>query len=271
MGDYRPRIVDEELQRRLKGTGAVVIEGPRACGKTATARNVAASEALLDTDEDLREAVSVNPALALNGDTPRLIDEWQVAPGIWNHVRRAVDDRRELGQFILTGSAVPADDITRHSGAGRITRLQMRPMSLYELGHSGGEISLDRLLSGEEMEGVATDTKIEEIAEHVAIGGWPGIQTTTQDEALRTTRGYVEEVARADVSRVDQRRRDPAKVTQLLVSLARNVATHVAATTLAADAGGADGPLDDDTVREYLAALERLMVVENQPAWSPHL
>ena len=269
--DYRPRIVDEELQRRLKGTGAVVIEGPRACGKTATARNVAASEALLDTDDDLREAVSVNPALVLNGDTPRLIDEWQVAPGIWNHVRRTVDDRRELGQFILTGSAVPADDITRHSGAGRITRLQMRPMSLFELGHSGGEISLGRLLSGEEMEGVATDTSIEEIAEHIAIGGWPGIQTATRDEALRTTRGYLEEVARADVSRVDQRRRDPAKVTQLLVGLARNVATHVAATTLAADAGGTDGPLDDDTVREYLTVLERLMVVENQPAWSPHL
>jgi hypothetical protein len=269
--NYQPRIVDDELQRRLKAAGAVVIEGPRACGKTVTARSIAASEALLDTDEELREAVSVNPSLVLNGDTPRLVDEWQVAPNVWNHVRRAVDDRRDVGQFVLTGSALPADDITRHSGAGRMTRLHMRPMSLYEMGRSGGEISLGGLLSGEPVEGVAVDSSIEEIAELIAVGGWPGIQTVGREEALLTTRGYIEEVARVDVSRVDQRRRDPAKVRKLLVSLARNVATHVAATTLAADAGGSDGALDDDTVREYLDVLERLMVVENQPPWSPHL
>jgi len=268
---YRPRIVDDELLKRLGGTGAVVIEGARACGKTATARNVAASEALLDTDDDMREAVSVNPALVLNGDTPRLIDEWQVAPGIWNHVRRAVDDRQEQGQFILTGSAVPVDDMTRHSGAGRITRLRMRPMSLYELGRSSGEVSLSELLQGKSMDGASTDISIDRIAEDIALGGWPGIQEVGRDEALRTTRGYVEEVARADMSRVDRKRRDPVRVKRLLVSLARNVATHVAATTLAADAGGPDGPLVDDTAREYLDVLERLMVVENQPAWSPHL
>lgn len=269
--DYRPRIVDDELLRRLDGTGAVVIEGARACGKTVTARNVAASEALLDTDDEMREAVSVNPALVLDGDTPRLIDEWQVAPAIWNLVRRAVDDRRQLGQFILTGSAIPTDDITRHSGAGRFTRLRMRPMSLYELGRSDGAVSLAGLLRGEPMDVVSTGQGIERIAEDIALGGWPGLQAAGRDEALRAMRGYIEEVARADMSRVDERRRDPAKVRRLLVSLARNVATHVTATTLAADAGGPDGPLDDDTVREYLDVLERLMVVENQPAWSPHL
>lgn len=268
---YQPRIADEELARRLRGVGAVVIEGPRACGKTATARNIAASEALLDTDQNMRRAVSVNPALVLEGDIPRLIDEWQLAPAVWNLVRRAVDDRQESGQFILTGSAIPTDDITRHSGAGRFARLRMRPMSLFESGRSTGAVALGRLLAGEPMEGVRTDATIADIADAVAMGGWPGIQHLDIEDALLRNRGYVNEIARVDLDRVDERQRDPGKVGQLLASLARNVATHAAATTLAADAGGSDGPLDDDTVREYLEALERLMVVENQPAWSPHL
>jgi len=268
---YTPRIVDGELLDRLRGTGAVVVEGARACGKTATARNVAASEALLDTDVNLRRAVSVNPALVLDGETPRLIDEWQLAPAIWNLVRRAVDDRQQQGQFILTGSAIPTDDITRHSGAGRFTRLRMRPMSLFESGKSSGAVSLAGLLSGQPIEGVRTEATIGDIADAIAVGGWPGLQDTAREDALRAIRGYVGEIARTDVSRVDERRRDPDKVGRLLVSLARNVTTHVAATTLATDAGGSDGPLDDDTVREYLEVLERLMVVENQPAWSPHL
>jgi predicted AAA+ superfamily ATPase len=271
MDGYKPRIADRELSDRLEGTGAVLIEGPRACGKTATARNVAASEALLDVDDNMRQAVSVNPALVLDGDNPRLIDEWQVAPAIWNLVRRAVDDRRKPGQFILTGSAMPTDDITRHSGAGRFTRLRMRPMSLFETGKSTGAVSLADLLAGESMEGVRTEGTIAEIADSIAVGGWPGLQDVNREDALRAIRGYVTEISRADVGRVDDRRRDPAKVGKLLVSLARNVATHVAATTLAADAGGPDGPLDDDTVREYLEILERLMVVESQPPWSPHL
>jgi predicted AAA+ superfamily ATPase len=269
--DYRARIVDRELRVRLAGTGAVVIEGPRACGKTATARNVAASEALLDTDRNMREAVTVNPALVLAGETPRLIDEWQVAPEIWNHLRRAVDDRGRPGQFILTGSATPADDATRHSGAGRITRLRMRPMSLFESGRSDGTVSLAQLLGGESMRGARSDLTISEIATEAAVGGWPGLRDSGTDQALRSLRGYIDEIGRVDISRVDEKRRDPNRVGRLLVSLARNVATHAAATTLAKDAGGSDGPLDDDTVREYVDALERLMVIENQPAWAPHL
>jgi len=268
---YAPRIVDLELTERLAATGAVVIEGPKACGKAATARNVAASEALLDTDDNLREAVTVNPAFVLDGETPRLIDEWQIAPAIWNHVRRTVDDRRSPGQFILTGSAVPADDVTRHSGAGRITRLRMRPMSLFERGWSDGAASLDRLLAGEPAAGVRSDLPIAELAEMAAVGGWPGLREIEIGQALRVLRGYVDEISRVDVSRVDEKRRDPRRVRRLLSSLARNVATQATATTLAKDAGGSDGPLDDDTVREYLDALERLMVIENQPAWAPHL
>lgn len=269
--NYSPRIVDDELSALLEAAGAVVIEGPRGCGKTATARNVAASEALLDVDEDMRNAVTVNPAVVLNGQAPRLIDEWQLAPAIWNHVRRAVDDRQQGGQFILTGSAIPADDITRHSGAGRFTRLRMRPMSLFELGRSSGQISLANLLAGERPESVACDASVETIASDIAIGGWPVLRDLAVPKALRILRDYIGEVSRVDVSRIDQARRDPARVEQLLRSLARNVATHVAATTLAADAGGSDGPLNDDTVREYLDVLERLMVVENQPAWATHL
>ena len=268
---YTPRIVDGELSSLLEASGAVLIEGARGCGKTASGRHISASEALLDVDDDMRNAINVNPAAVLDGKTPRLIDEWQLAPAIWNHVRRAVDDRREPGQFILTGSAVPTDDVTRHSGAGRFTRLRMRPMSLFELGRSDGPISLTGLLTGEEQEGVACDLSVQELADDIAVGGWPALRDLTVPKAQRVLRDYIGELCRVDVNKVGEVRRDPARVERLLVSLARNVATHAAATTLAADAGGSDGPLNDDTVREYLDALERLMVVENQPAWSTHL
>jgi hypothetical protein len=268
---YRPRIIDAELVARLSATGAVVIEGPKACGKTATARQVAASEVLLDVDANARQAIAVDPALVLDGETPRLIDEWQLEPEIWNHIRRAIDDRGQPGQFILTGSAVPADDITRHTGAGRITRLRMRPMTLFETSRSNGNISLAQLLAGEPARSADPGLTVADLAEEIAIGGWPGFRDLTLDQSLRAVRDYLDEIRRVDVRRVDGTRRDPSKVGQLLRSLARNVATYAAATTLANDTGGADGPLKDDTVRAYLDALERLMIVEDQPAWAPHL
>jgi uncharacterized protein len=256
---------------RLSAVGAVVIEGPKACGKTATARQIAASEVLLDVDANARRAIAVDPALVLDGPTPRLIDEWQIEPTIWNHVRRAIDERSDPGQFILTGSAVPADDVTRHTGAGRIARLRMRPMSLFEAGRSDGRVSLKELLEGEV--GTSTDPglTVADLAEILALGGWPGLRGRGVADGLRAVRDYLDEIARVDVARLDGTRRDPNRVSRLLASLARNVATHVAATTLAKDTGGAEGPLKDDTVREYLAALERLMVIEDQPAWAPHL
>jgi len=251
--------------------GAVVVEGPKACGKTATARQVAASEVLLDVDVNARHAVAVDPALVLAGETPRLIDEWQVEPAIWNHVRREVDDRGAPAQFILTGSAVPPDDITRHTGAGRITRLRMRPMSLFETGRSTGDISLADLLVGQAARSPDPGLAVADIAQEVSIGGWPGLRGLALGQALRAVRGYLDEIRRIDIDRVDGTRRDPEKVLQLLRALARNVATHASVTTLAADAGEWDGPLKRDTVSEYLAALGRLMVVEDQPAWAPHL
>ncbi len=254
-------------------TGAVVIEGPKACGKTVTGRGMAASEVLLDVDEEARLAVGVDPALVLAGDTPRLIDEWQNEPSIWNHVRRAVDDRGRPGQFILTGSAVPADDVTRHSGAGRLTRLRMRPMSLFETGHATGAIALQALLDGGPPRSPATEYTVRHVAEWIAAGGWPGHldRGLTPADVRRTNRDYLDEIRRVDVPRVDGARRDPEKIGRLLRSLARNVATQASVATMAADAGGADTPLKTHTAQAYLSALARLMIVEDQPAWTAHL
>ena len=248
---YQHRVLDAELARRLASTGAVLIEGPKASGKTATARQFAASEVLLDVDDNARRAAAVDPRLLLAGAVPRLIDEWQVEPAIWNHIRRVVDDRQKPGQFILTGSSVPADDITRHTGAGRITRLRMRTMSLFETGHSTGAASLQGLLQGADPTSRDSGLTITGIAERVVAGGWPALGDRTVAQSLRAVRDYLDEIRRVDIGRVGQTRRDPEKVGRVLRSLARNVSTCVAATTLALDAGGSDGPLKDDTVRDY--------------------
>lgn len=271
MSEYRKRVVDGELAARLSSVGAVLIEGPKACGKTATARQVAASEVLLDVDTNARRAVALDPGLVLDGPVPRLIDEWQVEPDIWNHIRRAVDDRKASGQFILTGSAVPADQITRHTGAGRIARLRMRPMSLFETGHSTGTVSLAELLAGGPARSANPGLTVTDLVQRLAVGGWPGLLGLGVEESLQAVRDYLEEIRRVDIGRVDATRREPEKVGRLLRSLARNVSSYAAATTLAADAGGSDNALDDDTAREYLDALHRLMVLEDQPAWAPHL
>lgn len=268
---YQPRIADTELEQRLSSAGGVVIEGPRACGKTATARQKAASEVLLDIDEEARRTIAIDAALVLEGETPRLIDEWQVEPSIWNHIRRAVDDRARSGQFILTGSAIPADDITRHTGAGRLARLRMRPMSLFETGHASGMISVAGLLDGVPPRSPRAELSVRSVAELVSVGGWPGHLGRSLKDAQRANRDYLTEICRGDIERVDGIRRDPDKVRRFLQSLARNVATQVAVSTMAKDAGGADGALRANTAHEYLAALERLMIVEDQPAWTPHL
>ncbi len=171
---YYPRIADLELKQRLEATGAVVVEGPRACGKTELARQVAASEVLLDIDEEARRAIAVDPTLVLEGNSPRLIDEWQIEPVIWNHIRRYVDQKQQVGQFILTGSSVPADDVTRHTGAGRIARLRLRTLSLFESGYSSGELSLNDLFAGQFSNSADHGLNLKEIVERLCIGGWPG-------------------------------------------------------------------------------------------------
>ena len=268
---YYPRIADRELTERLESAGVVVIEGPKACGKTATAKQVAKSEVLLDVDENARRAIAVDPALVLAGDTPRLIDEWQVEPAIWNHVRRLADQHQQAGQFILTGSAVPADNITRHTGAGRISRLRLRTMSFAETGFSSVNISLGDLFDGHYSGSADPGHKLGDITEQLCRGGWPGSLNLQLQPCLRARRDYLEEIQRLDIRRVDGIRRDPEKVARVIRSLACNIATEVSASSIAADAGGADGPFNDDTVRDYLSALSRLMICEEQPAWPTHL
>ena len=265
---YLHRIVDETLAARLRSAGAVLIEGPRACGKTATGKHHASSEILLDVDAGLRQAAELEPRLVLDGPAPRLLDEWQTVPSIWNHVRRAVDTG---GRFILTGSAVPSDDTTRHTGAGRVSRLAMRPMSLFESGHSTGENSVGAMLRSEPVPARISRTTLTDLVDLVCRGGWPGMLGAATDDALRFARDYMEEIRRADIGRVDGIRRDPVLVRRVLQSLARNAATEAAVSVIAADAGGSGGPLRPETVQSYLNALERVFVIADQPAWSVHL
>jgi len=268
---YLPRVVDAELDARLAAAGAVVIEGPKASGKTETARQRAASSVLLDVDENARRAAVVDPSLVLEGAVPRLIDEWQIEPGLWNHVRRAVDDRGRAGQFVLTGSSVPAEDMARHTGAGRFSFLRMRPMSLYESGHTNGAVSLAGLLAGDTPRSDDPGVSVADLADRITAGGWPAQHGRRVVDAARAARDYLEQVRQVDVPRVGGPRRDPARIERLLRSLARNTASEVGVSLLAADAGGGDRPLGRQTVADYLNILDQLMVIEDQPAWAPHL
>ncbi|MCL1586965.1 MAG: DUF4143 domain-containing protein [Actinomycetia bacterium] len=271
MDTYRARVVDAELTERLSSLGAVLIEGPRACGKTETARRRAASEVLLDVDVAAIEAAALDPRLVLAGPRPRLIDEWQIAPTIWNHVRRASDDAGEPGQFILTGSSAPTDDITRHSGAGRISRLRMRPMSLLESGISTGDVSLRSMLRSVGVSGRDSGLVLGDLIEWTCRGGWPGTVDESLGRSCRFVRDYLDEVRRADLRHLDGTRRDPALVLQVLRSLSRNVSTEASSRTLAADAGGSGGPIDPRTLKSYVGVLERVFVVETQLAWAPQI
>ena len=248
----------------------VLIEGPRGCGKTTTGRFLSASEALLDEDPNALMQVSLRSSAVLEGPTPRLIDKWQLAPGIWNMVRRASDDRRRPGQFILTGSANPPDDTTRHSGVGRVARVRMRPMSLFESGVSSGAISLAGLFDGRECSASAPDVDLEDIVKATCRGGWPQCRELDVDTAQDFLVSYLDEISRVDISRVDGVRRDPIGVHRLLRSLGRNVSTTAGFRTLATDTGG-ERPIDRRTVAQYMKSLERLFVVENLPAWLPRL
>jgi predicted AAA+ superfamily ATPase len=268
---YLPRTVDAELAALLAANGAVVIEGPKACGKTETARQQAASEVLLDIDVNAQQAAALDPGLILPGDHPRLIDEWQLQPAIWNHVRRAVDAEKKPGMYILTGSAVPADDQTRHTGAGRFGRVRMRPMSLAEAGVSTRQISLRGLLAGEATRSPDPGLAIEDLLEEVVRGGWPGFRDLELPAATRAVRDYLDQVRRTDINAVDGVKRDPERVRAVLQSLARHSATQAKLTTIAKDASGPDARIKDDTVAGYLRALSRLMIIEDQPAWTPHL
>jgi predicted AAA+ superfamily ATPase len=269
---YKLRIIEEELSRKLDASGALLIRGPKSCGKTETAKQFARSILQVDLDEQIPFFMSADPRRLLLGETPRLIDEWQEEPKLWNYIRHEVDNRKTKGQFILTGSANPTEDVKLHSGAGRFTSLAMRTMSWKEMDYSSGEVHLSDLLKGIQPQLVDEGTDLELIIERIMKGGWPALLESTVDEALLINRAYVDLLAEVDISRVSNVKRDPLKVKALLKSLARNTATLVENTTLAADMKEHEkSELSRPTIVDYLDALDRLMITDDQPAFNPHI
>jgi uncharacterized protein len=269
-----PRLIDAALRDRLGVFGAVVLEGPKGVGKTTTALIHVASAVRFDQSESDRRAAELSPRTLLAGAVPRLLDEWQLVPSLWNAVRAAVDERQQPGQFLLTGSAAPADDITRHRGAGRFGRLRLRPMASVESGNSSGAMSLRALLARSAPDGVAsTGHAYETLLDHLCLGGWPRARALgTPAQAATFYRGYLDEIARTDVhGERAGARAAPGRLSRLLRALARSTATRTAATTLAADVGGAAGPIHADTLTADLAALDRVFVTDDVPAWAPAL
>ncbi len=273
---YRKRIADDILKKKLGGKGAVLIEGPKWCGKTTTAEQIAGSILYMDDPQAKEQNIKmseINPKRLLAGDTPRLIDEWQLAPKLWDAVRFEVDHRGEMGQFILTGSAVPVDtrEIT-HSGTGRFTWLTMRPMSLYESGESSGEVSLKSLFEGLSYVDGTSEIDIDRLAFLTCRGGWPQAIDMRDEIALDQAIDYYDAVVKSDINRADNIQKNPERVRRLMRSYARNQGSQVPQTVLAQDiAANDDSPLSEDTVASYLNALRKIFVVEDMPAWNPNL
>lgn len=270
--NYNERITDKELKRKLKASGAVLLRGAKACGKTESAKQLAKSILNVDRDEQVRALMNTAPKRLFLGKTPRLIDEWQAQPKIWDHVRHEVDERKKNAQFILTGSANPDEDVKMHSGAGRFTIVDMRTMSWQELGFSTGRISLAALFKGEKIDIYDQGTELEFIIEKLIIGGFPTLLNKKVGQAIDLNRAYVELLAEVDMSRVSNMKRDPIKVRGLLRSLARNTSTLVDISALEKDIRQEDNiGISRPTVYDYLDALNRLMIIEDQPAWNTHI
>lgn len=276
MKNYRKRIADDILMRKLEGKGAVLIEGPKWCGKTTTAEQLAASILYMDDPEKKAQNITMselNPKRLLKGATPRLIDEWQLAPKLWDAIRFEVDHRGELGQFLLTGSAVPADtkEIT-HSGTGRFTWLTMRPMSLYESGDSTGEVSIKDLFEGNTEVDGSSDLSIDRLAFLVCRGGWPQAVDMRDEIALDQAADYYDAVVHSDINRADNVQKNPERVRRLMRSYARNQGGQVPNTVLAQDISTNDEvAISEETVASYVNALRKIFVVEDMPAWNPNL
>lgn len=269
---YLPRVVDGLLQRRLATSGAVLIEGPKACGKTATASRVAQSIVRLDVDPGARAAAGAAPEILFDQVPPVLFDEWQIEPSLWNLVRRAVDDRGpKRGQFILTGSATPNDDVARHSGAGRIATLRMRPMSLYESEHSTGQVSLAALFDGTAPRAVDPGLTVPALVDRIVVGGWPSLIGASPQDASEWVQDYLRQIVEVDVPSLGLKR-DPRKLRRLVTSLGRHTGTSTAVTELAKDVRGPDAPSTSrDAIYRYLDVLDRLKIIDDCPAWAPHM
>jgi uncharacterized protein len=267
---YRPRIVDARLDSALRSAGGVVLDGPRGCGKTRTALEHAASSVSFDRDPNARLLAQTAPDALLSGPIPRLLDEWQLVPEIWGSVRGAIDDRAQPGQFILTGSAVPVDNDTRHTGAARFIRIKMRPCTLAELGVSSGAVSLAALLNADVLTAADTGLTVPELLSHVTVGGFPGVQGTAAD-TLDVHREYLASVAHADIPRLLGRTPRPARLEAVIRALARHSGGPMTATAIAADAVTPGRPIDPDTVALYLDTLTRIHLIEPLQSWGTHL
>ncbi|MBR3162805.1 MAG: ATP-binding protein [Clostridia bacterium] len=276
MDKYKDRIADKLLEKKLKSKGAVLIQGAKWCGKTTTAEQIAKSILYMAKPEDKSQNLilaDINPSTLLAGDTPRLIDEWQIAPKLWDAIRFEIDHRNTEGDFILTGSAVPADmnEVT-HSGTGRFAWLTMRPMSLYESGESNGEVSLETLFKKRDNISAQNNLTLEDIAFLCCRGGWPRSTFMEKEISLEQAFDYYDAVVESDISRVDDTHRNPERVKRLMRAYARNIGTQASNETIRNDMKGNDSSsLDIDTIYSYIEALKKIFVVEESTAWNPNL
>lgn len=279
MKEYKTRLADSILQKKLASSGAVLIEGAKWCGKTTTASQIAKSILFMQDPAQKKqnlEMADIDPSFLLNGQTPRLIDEWQLAPKLWDAIRYEVDKRDEFGQFVLTGSAVPADlSEISHSGTGRISRMLMRPMSLYESGESNGSVSLGDLFSDNEKVAGTNSLDLEQIAFLICRGGWPKSIGTNTDVALQLAINYFDAVVNDDISRVDNVKRDSEKAKRILRSYARSIASQAKITSITQDVY-ANEEIEDltnknATISSYISALKKIFVIEDSLAWNPNL
>ena len=274
---YLPRIVDNILKERLEAVGAVLIAGPKWCGKTTTAEQQAKSVLKLQDPDNTKRYLAtaeVKPSLLLNGENPRLIDEWQMAPVLWDAVRSAVDKRNEAGLFILTGSTTVDESSIMHSGTGRIARMVMYPMSLFESMESNGKISLDTLFQNPEadIDGIPSELSLEGLVFAACRGGWPSSLSKETDKAmLFEARNYVANICDSDASSVDGVKRSPERVKAVLRSYARNISTLATDKTILDDVSSNYMDISEPTLYSYLNALERLYVIEDVPAWCPSI
>ena len=276
MVKYKHRIADRILERKVLGKGAVLIEGPKWCGKTTTAKQL--SKSILDLGDSSvlmqsSQLIEISPKALLEGKTPRLIDEWQALPTIWDCIRSEVDRRGEPSQFILTGSSVlPEAEETIHSGTGRFAYIKMRTMSLYESGESTGSISLSDLFEGKSFEVLQNEMDIDELAYLICRGGWPWATLIPKEVALDQAFDYVDSVVQKDIQRVDKIKRSPDRARLLLRSYARNISQQISYATIRKDMLANDAStLDEDTVADYVKALKKLFVIEDLAAWNPNI
>ncbi len=278
MKNYKRRIMDSLLEKKLEAKGAVLIEGPKWCGKTTTAEEIAASKIMLakpDIKDHFKSLLEIDSDAALAGETPMLIDEWQTVPKLWDAVRYTVDHRHAMGQFILTGSAVPDKDAEKereHSGTGRFAWLTMRPMTLFESGESNGTVSLGELFLAPDKILQKNDLKLSDIAFLICRGGWPIAVGLPEEAALEQAFDYYDAVTKEDVTNVDGVKRSSERVQRLMRAYARHQGTQASIATLKEDLKNNDTTtLDEDTISSYLDALRKIFVVEDMPAWNPNL